>query len=333
MGPYPYSPLDLGRPSIRLLRIQQGEWFDDIICQLFESCADEEEGVPYRALSYTWGGCQHRPVEGLPRVLVDGHEIGLTENLYNALRHIRPRNRDLILWVDAICINQNNPQEKGHRVRHMGGIYKGAEEVLVWLGLGDDASDYLLGLVSWIESEATEASAMERRDRRAEHCCRHMNRWRANSNKRVLLRLNQAFRELLERPWFTRVWVLQEIAHAKTARILCGCRSCPARTFALMPQLLGLKIKSHARAVLDIMPRFRKTMWYSSKPQLHVLLNKFAASQAFLPRDKIYALLSISQDACDPQKFYPSYQKDDTEIFRDIASFLLYTTQEPSWRN
>ncbi|KAK4244284.1 heterokaryon incompatibility protein-domain-containing protein [Corynascus novoguineensis] len=281
MGPYPYSPLDLGRPSIRLLRIQQEEWFDDIICQLFEACGDEEEGVPYKALSYTWGGSQHRPVEGLPRVLVDGHEIGLTQNLYIALRQIRPRNRDLILWVDAICINQNNPQEKGHQVQHMGSIYKGAEEVLGWLGLEDDASDSLLGLVSWIESKATEATAMEHRDRWTELCYRHMDRWRANNNPGVFLRMNQAFQTLLERPWFTRVWILQEIAHAKTARILCGRSSCPARTFALMPQLLGLEIDSHARAVLDIMPRFRKTTWYSSKPQLHVLTQEICREPGF----------------------------------------------------
>lgn len=132
MATYTYRPLDLTEDSIRLLRIQKGGWRDDILCQLFEACP----WLTYTALSYTWGGLEHAPTgpEQLPRVVVVGHEFKpLTGNLYEAVRHIRRPDRDVTLWVDAICISQSDPREKGHQVKQMGTIYEAAEEVLIYL--------------------------------------------------------------------------------------------------------------------------------------------------------------------------------------------------------
>jgi hypothetical protein len=323
MAPYPYTPLEATDDSIRLLHIQKGCGTDDIVCQLWESYPDQERGVEYKALSYTWGGSMHTPAPGLPKVLVDGCEIDITENLHSALRHIRRQDRDVTLWVDAICINQQDPGEKGHQVRHMGDVYAGAEEVLVWLGPSTTKIDALLESISWIDARATEAQAVGRQDDWRGLCHRFMNHRPPGIGLEDPSELRQAVEELLRRPWFTRVWVLQEVAKARIARILCGSSSCPARTFALMPSILGLDVHGGTRAVLDIMPRLRKHTWWSSNRQLHVLLQRFAHSDALLIRDKIYALLGMSTDACDPDVFYPSYEKPDEEVFRDTASFLL----------
>lgn len=321
---YPYLPLDLGLDSIRLLHIQKGWGPDDVVCQLFESFPDQERGPDYKALSYTWGGLQHKSQGGEPRVLIDGHHIEMTENLYAALRQIRCHDCDVTIWVDAICINQEDKAEKGHQVSQMGDVYKGAEEVLIWLGPSNEDIDSLLKLISWIETKATEAQAISSTEDWSSLCCRFFAQRPLDLGPATQSRETQALANLLARPWFTRVWILQEAANARTARIMCGSSSCPARTFALMPSLMGLDVKEHTRAVLDIMPRFRQNTWWSSKRYLQFLLNKFAESQAFMPRDKIYALLGMSEDACSPKRFYPSYLKSDGEVLRDTASFLLF---------
>jgi len=136
--------------------------------------------------------------------------------------------------------------------------------------------------------------------------------------------LVRALRDLLARDWWSRVWILQEVAKARRATIMCGPNSCPARTFALMPLLSGLEVSSHVQAVLEIMPRYRSSTWWNSAHSLHSLLQKFKNSNALMPRDKIYALLGMSEDACDPEQFYPCYQASDDEVIRNTASFLVF---------
>ncbi|KAK4145849.1 heterokaryon incompatibility protein-domain-containing protein [Dichotomopilus funicola] len=331
---YPYAPLNLIESSIRVLRIQKGWWPDTIICQLCESYADHDKGIPYQALSYTWGGTQYRPRRGLPSVLVDGHEIPLTGNLYWALRHIRKSDQDVVLWVDAICINQRDPVEKGHQVKLMGHVYKGAEEVIIWLGRGDDRTGSLLDLIDWVDCRATETQAMGNKEHWAGLCRRFLEqRWKASltESKGDLPQLKQTLAEVLAQPWFRRVWILQEVANARTARIQYGLHSCAARAFALMPQLFGVRTNTHVQAILDIMPRFRKGTWWSKVRRLDVLLHKFAASEALIPRDKIYAMLSMSTDACDPDIFYPCYRKPDDQVYRDTGFFMLFgKTRDPT---
>jgi hypothetical protein len=324
MAAYPYSPLEPTDNSIRLLHIQKGWSTEDIICQLFESYPDQERGVAYKALSYTWGGSMHTPVPGLPKVIVDGYEIEITKNLYSALLQIRRHDRDVPLWVDAICINQQDLREKGHQVKQMGDVYEGAEEVLIWLGPSNANIDGLLESINWIDARATEAQAVGSKEDWRTLCCRFTDQRPLGIGLDDQSILERTLEELLQRPWFTRVWVLQEVAKARTARILCGSSSCPARTFALMPAILGLDVHRHIQAVLGIMPRLRRHTWWSSTRHLHFLLQRFADSKALLVRDKIYALLGMSTDACNPEIFYPCYEKTDEEVFRDAASFFLF---------
>jgi hypothetical protein len=91
-----------------------------------------------------------------------------------------------------------------------------------------------------------------------------------------------------------------------------------------VPSLIGVEVRKHAQAVLDIMPRLRANTWWSSDRSLHVLLTKFAKSKSGDPRDKIYALLGISEDANEPARFYPSYEKRVNTVFNHTLRFLLF---------
>jgi hypothetical protein len=127
MAAYKYQPIDLHGPAIRLLRLFKGYFMDDIRCELLEGWVNQSEGgIPYNALSYTWGS-----TEKAATITVNGGMMRTTLNLYAALQHLRFETEDRILWVDAICIDQDNKEERRHQVQYMSNIYKEAEQVVI----------------------------------------------------------------------------------------------------------------------------------------------------------------------------------------------------------
>src|ERR1700722_707916 len=319
MTKYVYSSLDPATDIIRLLQIEKGYRSDLIICRLFDSYPDQDRGPVYKALSYTWGG--PGPMLSID---IDGYQFEVTENLYSALKEIRRPNLDVTLWIDAICINQENDEEKGHQVNQMGNIYKGAEEVLIWLGPSDETIVALMESITWVNDRAIGAKTTGSKEDWTSLCRRLMKERFWSPTLDAHSSQSQALQQILRRPWFKRVWILQEVANAKSAKILCGSTACSARTFALMPSLMGLEVNEHTQAVLDIMPGLRTNTWWSSKRYLHFLLAKVAGRQDAVTRDKIYALLGISEDANDPKRFYPCYQKGESQVLRDTLCFLLF---------
>ncbi|RYP44958.1 hypothetical protein DL768_008620 [Monosporascus sp. mg162] len=125
---FEYEAFDLNRPGFRLLRLEAG--IGPVRCHIFQAYLDDEDSlIPYDALSYCWGSNR---LTGT--VIVNEKVLFITENLSEALRHLRHRDEDRILWIDAICIDQNNIRERGHQVGCMGRIYSHAHQVLIWLG-------------------------------------------------------------------------------------------------------------------------------------------------------------------------------------------------------
>ena len=67
---------------------------------------------------------------------LNGQQVFVGENIWWALYHLRQNSQEIVLWVDAICIIQNDISERNHQVLKMETIYTNAEEVFVWLGRG-----------------------------------------------------------------------------------------------------------------------------------------------------------------------------------------------------
>jgi hypothetical protein len=115
---YRYSPLSLGS-HIRLLRLLPHEDQNaPIHCQLFDYSLQGKRTHPYEALSYVWGDSYKRR-----SISIGGHylryNLPVTENLHEALSRLRHRSIERILWVDAVCINQENKQEKEQQIQFM----------------------------------------------------------------------------------------------------------------------------------------------------------------------------------------------------------------------
>ena len=188
------------------------------------NAVDELEQVPYEALSYTWGKPIFRRT-----IHVHGSPIPITQNLFDALVHIRNEEARRILWVDALCINQSDNHEKSFQIPLMRHIYTNASQVLIWLGRGNKSSDRALQLINDITVQA-KIIAREK----AIPVMRFMTEsglqeelWDRlpSSDNGSMLYLEEPEVQLsrfIERPWFSRLWTMQEAAVAKVVTVVVG---------------------------------------------------------------------------------------------------------------
>ncbi|ORY16933.1 heterokaryon incompatibility protein-domain-containing protein [Clohesyomyces aquaticus] len=135
-----YHPLHNGN-TIRLLELLPGRYDDPIVCR-FSYDNLHQPCLRYTALSYVWGkktfvywdSTTHKSQEAVCIAECNGVKRNVTLNLDSALRHIRSSSNSMILWIDALCINQDDGKERAHQITLMGSIYRNAHRVLIWLG-------------------------------------------------------------------------------------------------------------------------------------------------------------------------------------------------------
>lgn len=127
-----YSPLSVENSEIRLLSLLPGKFGDLVECRIqIENLRQTD--LKYQTLSYVWGDSSIRTP-----ILVDGRIEQVTANLGSALKYMRQEDVETVLWIDAICINQENLEEKTHQISIMGDIYKRCTEVKMWLGCDEN---------------------------------------------------------------------------------------------------------------------------------------------------------------------------------------------------
>ena len=122
-----YEPLPQGN-YLRILLLHPGRFDDKISCDLISESLEQADDE-YEAISYVWGN-----PDDTVDIICNGRSVSITINLRDALRQFRDEKTARRLWADALCINQEDMQEKGHQVQRMGEIYRNARTVLVWLG-------------------------------------------------------------------------------------------------------------------------------------------------------------------------------------------------------
>jgi hypothetical protein len=321
MEAFCYDDLDLNRPTFRLVRLLKGV-ADDPRCEIFQASFDQREhAISYEALSYTWGS-----MHCTERIWLDGKELHVTSNLRKALRYLQLKECDRVLWVDALCINQWNNDEKSHQVRQMGDIYRTAERVVVWLGLPTYDTNVTIDTlqVLYEQSNETALRSKDAKDPAWSSLWAKVKSLQREKYDDLDTTLSNGLSDLLSRPWFDRVWVLQEVANAQSAIIQCGTRSVASGIFAMTPKILSVPLSSHCQEVLAIMPGLgRKDSWWSGEHDLYTLLSHFSQSQAQRPQDLVYALFPMSSDAQNVPELYPDYNKTERQVLDDLFKFLF----------
>ncbi|KAK4445222.1 heterokaryon incompatibility protein-domain-containing protein [Podospora aff. communis PSN243] len=188
-GAYTYRHLSSPTNQVRLVTILPHRGFrgSPIRCYI--------ETVPlgsrdFEALSYVWGDQSHQN-----GIFVGNDKIfAVSDNLLAALQHLRKETEPRTLWIDAICINQADDWEKTYQVRLMRNIYFAASRVLVWLGESDsDMDEAIDDLVK--NNGMTSAHLPSRRETGDA--------------------LREGMRKIVMSPWWSRIWVVQEVIAAK----------------------------------------------------------------------------------------------------------------------
>jgi hypothetical protein len=174
--------------------------------------------LEYEALSYTWGDvtqkqeihiCEHSQPES-------GRKLLVGRNCHSALYHLRHGSRDRSFWIDAICINQEDLEERSKQVRVMDKIYCFASNITVYLGESTPGSRLFFNM----PAPADQGLILES--------------YRPSTDV-----ITRELDELYRRPWFRRVWVLQEVSGKSGVTYMCGRDSASFHTFAELMDVHG----------------------------------------------------------------------------------------------
>lgn len=200
---FTYQPLQAPM-DFRLLELLAGEQDEKLRCSLTHSSLTSHPH--YRAISYTWG------TPGLVREIeLDGVAHYIQKSLFDFLKQLRLTYAGVPLWVDAICINQNDTLEKNIQVPLMGLIYSHAKSVLIWLGPQADGSEEYFDFCDRISSESQSLNSYRSR------LCERVESDATNH-------ISAAIASLQRRTYWTRTWIIQEIALASDIHVFCGDR-------------------------------------------------------------------------------------------------------------
>lgn len=312
---FQYSPLHLGRPAFRLVKLRAGSGRQAINCDLIDAFFDDATTLlDYEAVSYTWGDATNTH-----NIALNERVFSIGDNLWSVLHDVRYPKEDRILWIDAISIDQDCHGERGHQVQQMDQIYRHASRVIIWLGTSTAITDLCMRSMREFQQFMPETKLtpscqnwQERQEMRA-----LSETWRSFGP----VGYKPTFETILGRPWFRRVWIIQEVANARAAIIYCGQSYVLARTFVLCAFLSGVKPPQHCQAVLDIMPGpNRRTSWWSQKPDFYTILSRFWDAEATRGHDRIYGLLGLCPPAAE--KVLVDYTKPINSVIRDAISFI-----------
>ncbi|EUC47771.1 hypothetical protein COCMIDRAFT_34681 [Bipolaris oryzae ATCC 44560] len=367
---------------IRLLDLKFGH--DDEIISLGIETYEVNDHPPYTALSYTWGDAKDTA-----SLLCNGKTIAATRNLYEALwqfrenrkrlarlkPYTRSHSQTLLFWIDAICINQENNREKSFQVGLMREIYEWADHVFVWLGPADKSSEVAIRCINTVGSKA-ESCGFEDAPELGLKIWHEIefvsggyqrvvsaNPWYGKAMKSLfdsisgrssqsnLLPITD-LRNFFTRPWWTRIWVLQEAALSRDTHFICGAERLSRTRCNAFIHMYAAFWKANATAFqreqahftqyrLDIMrllfhhpPTLMLTMPKIHRHNAFQLVALLRATcvgsinlkqhgphnlQATRPEDKIFALLGLAADRDELKRFgvVPNY---------DIPYEQTYTT-------
>ncbi|KAL9600554.1 MAG: hypothetical protein Q9219_003100 [cf. Caloplaca sp. 3 TL-2023] len=298
----------------------------------------------YEALSYTWGSTTQdcpvqihaEPSKFFGPSLPTTETVNVTKHLHAALLRLRQPMLPRLVWIDQLCINQTSIPERNAQVKLMAEIYRRAKRTVVWLG---DAT---------ILEEDREAiiDATERMNFRPVE-----REWSMKTDQDILKdlvgvgahgeayqtgqRRRQLLADFLNRPWFTRAWVFQEVVVAKSGILMCGSLEMDMDIFInLLDGVCELdlqevdEMKSIMRSSKGYRPMFairearfesRNGLNFSTKSRwLATLWQAMGNLSATNQRDKVYAFLAFS-DSEGEAEISPSYELSIQSVYTDAA--------------
>jgi Heterokaryon incompatibility protein (HET) len=306
----------------------------------------------YLALSYVWGNVNDtRPVQ------LNSVTFEITVNLLDALQHIREEwplfeedigrqyragPVEVWLWIDAICINQRDLDEKARQIPRMGEIYGMAHSTLIWLGTAKtcnlDASRFRFLIAALKDFKEAEEQITGQP---------------ALDVDEDLITLVVGYWRLLEAPWFWRIWVIQEYARSRRdPLVLLGNQRLQLRSIFDFCRNLQLLISDHQLSIsndqrtyyiqsLEVArakafgPEYMTELWNSEKwqekslaDQLRWCTQLMRAKNSTVPHDRIYGLLGMFKVTQLTDDLLPDYQQPYALVCRRYTRYLIEQAQD-----
>jgi hypothetical protein len=231
---YQYTPLENPKTDLRLVQIQYGMPNDTLKCTIRTYNAFHPYQWAYQALSYAWGDSSTK----VP-ISLNSTRFFITSNLEAALRNLRlplvipGQKPKMFYWIDAMCIDQSNTDERDEQVRRMKHIYERASHVIVWLGQCHEPRDDMF----MVSKENRGPECLKRDDYTsvlqafsliddiAKLYTLPLGDKRIQKQRVVESYAQDTWVQLarvFHRTWFERLWIIQELGAAREAVMICG---------------------------------------------------------------------------------------------------------------
>lgn len=304
----PYQTLETPR-SVRFLQAQRRDADGAITLSLHQFPLDKRTCPRFTAFSYVWG--ERKP--HLEPVFIDGHACRVLDSIHPILTLICDHavlKFETWFWIDYLCINQADARERGEQVALMGSLYKLAFRTIVWLGPNTPevtgAAATMLSIARWPEPMSSLCDTVAPEQWRA------MSRWMA-------------------RPWWTRVWTLQEFLLPVRLVFHCGEESVTKQTWY---EAVGAIYDAQAIGRLEIRAfgnqwaRRRLLEYYedertSGKMGLVAMMAYVGYYEATDERDRIYALLGVCTDLDRHIVGQPDYGTRVGEVYTRLTERFI----------
>jgi len=297
--------------------------------------------TPYAALSYTWGD-----PEDTVEIRVDDRPFRVTRQLHAALLRYRDElRRDLgskvatwpsLLWVDALSINQSDPEEKSVQVARMSSIYSGARSVFAHLGPEADYSSIAIAKIRTVMERYDALTGGIQSD--------DIPRWAAPLLADELMLCDDdeddchiwaAVQAFFSREWWSRIWIAQEASTSAETWLFCGNEKMSLDDVLTFTALVGMYEQQEADAASRTYPlppyvytlEDLRAQRYAEGPEselLNVLMScrHYEATDA---RDKVYGVLGMVAPR-GTSRLLPDYKKDLVDVFADVVQYHIGTS-------
>jgi hypothetical protein len=279
----------------RLLELHAGKSEDTLEATLISF--DIGNAPSYTAVSYVWGSSL-----GRASISIEGQLVWIPSNLFDALHALRTTTHNRLIWADAICIDQMNMDERNHQVEMMGQIYGTADNVTVYLGQPTEHTEEgMLSLRSLMDI--------------------------------ALPKLEKDLADILSRPWFTRVWTIQEAALARNTTLMCGqyfitwhgdIRTMRAIVFRIKSTVISplYSLGDGHTSTLDWSPLLNvlETQMRQAARREGVVLHRTHLDLAYEYRHRQSILGIIESDQGAELRFGVDYNRPTEELFSEFAA-------------
>lgn len=340
MAPYEYEPLSSPATQIRLLELLPGR--AAIECRLKITELEQAE-YTYEPISYcwraftreNWWGCTYKEKKKQKsfRMLVDGADLYINESLHGALRQMRLSDEVRVLWADAICINQADDVEKAAQVAMMARIYQSGVRTLAWLGKADRRTRKAFVYLKDETHRDSDLFSLSSQHEHAEpelvpsgnpsHDSPDPHGWlrslRASLRRK---RLHASLESIINRPYFRRAWIVQEIAMSYCLSLMCGefeteWRDLSDEFVGIMPQISG-------NTCFTALDKLRCGSYHYDLIEVATMVSPTQASDT---RDKLYGILGLVSDELMTVNIEVDYTKDSETVFYDFTKRLLLASR------